>query len=92
MNLSKISMSHGPSTGNPMLYDTEGCYLGKLDGDDFAPGEADECAQLLIAAPKLLKACKAAVFLLRKLGGKNHDPEYSELLAAIRKAEGRVEE
>lgn len=35
----------------------------------------------------LLAACKAARSLLAKLGGKNHDPEYSELVAAIAKAE-----
>lgn len=35
----------------------------------------------------LLVACKSAHSLLRKLGGKNHDPEYSELVEAITLAE-----
>jgi hypothetical protein len=39
------------------------------------------------AKESLLAACKNAASLLLKLGGKNHDPEYSEMLAAIAKAE-----
>jgi hypothetical protein len=41
------------------------------------------------AAPKLLAACKSAASLLRRLGGTNHDPEYTELLEAIAEAEGK---
>lgn len=48
----------------------------------------EENAFLIAAVLDLLAACKAARDLLRRLGGTNHDPEYSELLAAIAKAEG----
>lgn len=55
-------------------------------------GEPDEAgianARMIAAAPVLLAACKSAASLLRRLGGTNHDPEYSELLAAIAAAEG----
>lgn len=44
---------------------------------------------LICAAPDMLAACKSAAQLLFKLGSKNHDPEYSELLAAIAKAGGK---
>ena len=47
----------------------------------------DSIERLRTLNAELLAACKAAASLLRKLGGKNHDPEYSELLAAIAKAE-----
>jgi hypothetical protein len=43
-------------------------------------------ARLIAAAPDLLEACKSAISLLHKLGGHNHDPEYSQLEAAIYKA------
>ena len=49
--------------------------------------EAAANASLIAAGPDLLAACKAAHSLLRKLGGTNHDPEYSELADAIAKAE-----
>lgn len=55
-------------------------------GRDTSRDEAN--AHLIAASPDLLAACKAARSLLSKLGGKNHDPEFSELEAAIAKAEG----
>lgn len=51
--------------------------------------ENEANARLIAAAPELLEACESAANLLRKLGGHNHDPEYSELLAAIAKAKGQ---
>lgn len=62
--------------------------------DNGAPGDTldteEANARLIAAAPDLLAACKAAHALLRKLGGTNHDPEYSELASAIQRAEGRT--
>lgn len=40
------------------------------------------------AVADLLAACEAAAHLLRRMGGANHDPEYSQLTAALRKATG----
>ena len=54
---------------------------------DFRSAMPDaKTAKESAAASELLAACKAAASLLRKLGGTNHDPEYSDLLAAIDKA------
>ena len=36
---------------------------------------------------RLRAACASALSLLRKLGGHNHDPEYTELLTALQQNE-----
>ena len=59
---------------------------GQPDPDGQEQVESNH--HLIAAAPKMLAACKAAHSLLRKIVGKNHDPEYSQLGAAIAKAEG----
>lgn len=57
-------------------------------GNNSPHPEARANADLIAAAPDLLAACKSAANLLHRLGGANHDPEYSELLAAIAAACG----
>jgi hypothetical protein len=82
-----------------LIYSKEGtiCELSELRKSRFIQHEAlqigseywDEQmanARLIAAAPDLLEACKSAISLLHKLGGHNHDPEYSELEEAIYKA------
>jgi len=49
---------------------------------------AEDNARLIAAAPDLLAACMSVRALLIKLGGENHDPEFSEICAAIAKARG----
>ena len=57
-----------------------------LRRDHEPTGLCDDCAQMLV--PAMLEGCKAARSLLQMLGAENYDPEYSELCAAIAKAEG----
>lgn len=52
---------------------------------------ADE-DRLADAAIGLLQACKSARSLLRNLGGTNHDPEYSQLVAALAAASPQPKE
>lgn len=44
---------------------------------------AQTIADLTRQRDTLVAACQSAERLLRKLGGHNHDPEYSELVAAL---------
>ncbi len=74
------------------IYDQVGRYAGVAHDcgtNNFEVAKAN--AKLFAASPDLLAACKSAHALLRKLGGTNHDPEYSELASAIARAEGRAE-
>jgi hypothetical protein len=52
---------------------------------DFRTQQLNEALAINAA---LSDACKEAHALLRRMGGKNHDPEYSQLERAIDMAEG----
>jgi hypothetical protein len=45
--------------------------------------DCEKCKELEAENARLRAACMEAVALLRRLGGHNHDPEYSGLLDAL---------
>lgn len=77
--------SCGKEVGSACVYvDGAHAYEPQLGKE----GELYANALLMTAAPDLYAACQSAVSLLRKLGGTNHDPEYTELVNALAKARG----
>lgn len=81
---------HTPTPWNDVDNDdcTHPVFLDQQFGVSRVMSDADyaHAYRCVNSHAALLAACQAAESLLRKLGGKNHDPEYSELVAAIASA------